>query len=507
MHRLLKRQLKKYLNKSSSRSQEERFQDFVDAVEEAYIHTDQEHRLMERANDLNTQELNTLNELLKTRNSEILKLATNDSLTGLPNRYLFTDRLKQSVSRANRHQRKFCVMFIDLDRFKIINDTLGHHVGDALLKGVATRLRNTVRKSDTVARLGGDEFTVLLDEVSHCEDAATVAEKLLAQLGNAFHIDGKELIVTASIGIAGFPDHGEDVATLLQNADAAMYNAKETGRNNYQCFHPDMTSKAMEAVAIESKLRCALERDEFELHYQPQVDLRSQTIVGVEALIRWQNPDLGFVSPATFIPLAEETGLILPIGEWVLKTACKQSILWQEAGLPKVQMAVNISGRQLVHKDFLHTVDAALSESGLDPKMLELELTESVIMGDSQVSLKVLTELQGRGIHLSIDDFGTGYSSLSRLKHFPIDRLKIDRSFVMNLPDDQDDAAIARAIIAMGHSLKLNILAEGVETREQLQFMRAEGCEEIQGYLFSKPLRVADLEKILRDPKFGKEFF
>ena len=491
MHRLLKRQLAKFLNHREGTSlplDEASFQRFLQAVEDAYIHNDQERLLLERSGELSLQELNAVTELLKARNAEVSKLATSDSLTGLPNRHVYNDRINHAIARALRHNRRFGIMFIDLDRFKIINDTLGHHVGDLLLKGVAERLLGSVRKSDTVARLGGDEFTILLEEIHGTADAEAVARKLLAALARPFCLERQDLSVTASIGISVFPKDGQDLVTLTKNADMAMYHAKESGKNNVQCFQPSMSYKAHEAMSYESKLRGALDRGEFSLAYQPQVNVASNRIVGLEALLRWKTPNLGQVPPAQFVPLAEETGLILPIGEWVLNTACQQNKLWQLAGLPPVRVAVNISGRQLEHAGFLQVLDRALASSGLDPQWLELELTESAIMGKARFSVGTLGAIQARGVHLSIDDFGTGYSSLAALKRFPIDKLKIDQSFIRDIADDPDDAAITRAIIAMGHSLKLQVIAEGVETEEQLKLLRAEGCEHVQGFLFSAPL-------------------
>jgi diguanylate cyclase (GGDEF)-like protein/PAS domain S-box-containing protein len=424
----------------------------------------------------------------KEREERVRHLAHHDFLTDLPNRMLLNDRIAQAISRAQRAGSQVAVMFLDLDRFKNVNDSLGHSVGDELLREVARRLRACVRASDTVSRLGGDEFVVLMPEVRDANDAAVAAQKVLEAVGRPYSIGGHELVSTPSVGVSVYPSDGNDVETLLRNADAAMYHAKELGRNNYQFFTQDMNARATERLSLERSLRRALERGELRLYYQPQYEVASGRIVGVEALIRWEHPELGLVPPARFMPFAEETGLILPIGEWVLQEACRTNRAWQAAGLRAVRVAVNISALQFRQANFLETVQRALADSGLDPRYLELEVTESVIMHDAERVTRSLSQLKSMGLELAIDDFGTGYSSLSYLKRFPLDRLKIDRSFVRDITEDRDDAAITAAIIALTRTLGVKSIAEGVETREQLEFLRAQGCDEVQGYLLSMPL-------------------
>ncbi|HQU15580.1 MAG: hypothetical protein B7Z66_00850 [Chromatiales bacterium 21-64-14] len=424
-------------------------------------------------------------------------LAYHDPLTDLPNRQRFADQLEQSTDLARRRGQPLALLFLDLDRFKLINDSLGHGAGDLLLQSVAQRLTACVRKGDIVGRLGGDEFTVIVEGVASAQEAALIAQKVLVVLAEPFMLDSREVFVTASIGIALYPFDGGDHGTLLKNADVAMYRAKDYGRNNYQFYTAEMSARAMERLELENDLRRALERNEFLLHYQPQVHLASGEIIGLEALIRWHHPDLGMVPPADFIQPAEETGLIVPIGEWVLFSACQQARAWQDAGHQRVRVAVNLSGRQLKQRDLVDTVRGVLSDTGLDPKWLELELTESSIMQNDKLTRSTLWELHDMGVRLSIDDFGTGYSSLSYLKRFPIDTLKIDRSFVRDITTDPDDAAIATAIIAMAHNLKLDVVAEGVETVEQRQFLQDRGCDAIQGYLVSRPVPAAMLDQML----------
>ncbi len=424
-------------------------------------------------------------------------LAHYDELTGLPNRVLFGENLSQILQEAARRRRLAAVMFMDLDRFKTINDTLGHEAGDELLKGVADRLRNCTRRGDAIARLGGDEFTLALADVAQPDDVALAAQKILDSFAHPFHIGGRDLFVTPSIGIALYPQDHRDVEGLLKNADVAMYRAKEQGRHNYQFYTQEMNAKAFERLTLEIHLRRALERQEFLLHYQPQVDLTKGTMVGVEALIRWQSPELGLVSPATFVPLAEETGLIVPIGEWVLRSACTQNKAWQEAGLPTLRISVNLSGRQFRDKNLVETVRQTLARTGLEPKYLELELTEGMLQ-NMDAAEAVLRELHALVVYLSVDDFGTGYSSLNYLKRFPIDNLKIDRSFVRDVTTDPDDAAITDAIISMAHTLGIRVVAEGVETREQLVFLHQHKCDLIQGYYFSKPLPAETFVELLR---------
>jgi diguanylate cyclase (GGDEF)-like protein/PAS domain S-box-containing protein len=437
----------------------------------------------------------------KEREERVRHLAHHDALTGLPNRVLLTDRIMQAISLAQRHETLVAVMFLDLDRFKNVNDSLGHSIGDKLLREVAARLKTAMRASDTVSRLGGDEFVILMPEVADQGAIAVAARKVLEAVGQPYSIDGHELMSTPSMGISVYPGDGPDVETLLRNADAAMYHAKESGRNNYQFFTQDMNARARERLTLERSLRRALERDELRLHYQPQYDLASGGMVGVEALIRWEHPEEGLVSPARFMPFAEETGLILPIGAWVLERACWQNREWQKSGLPPVRMSVNISALQFRQPGFAETVRHALTASGLDARFLELEVTESVIMHDAERVTAALAELKRVGLELAIDDFGTGYSSLSYLKRFPIDRLKIDQSFVRDIPSDGEDAAIISAIIGLTRNLGLRTIAEGVETTEQLAFLREQGCDEVQGYLLSRPLSSEACAQLLRERK------
>lgn len=427
-------------------------------------------------------------------------LAQHDDLTDLPNRILLNDRLTQAMALARRHRRKLAVLFLDGDRFKHINDTLGHAIGDRLLQSVAQRLLACVRSSDTVSRQGGDEFVILLSEVTHARDAAVSADKILQALSTPHRIDQHDVHLTVSIGIVTYPDDGTDAETLLKNADFAMYDAKNNGRNNYQFFKPDMNVRAMERQSLESGLRDAIERQEFVLHYQPRMNLETGAIIGVEALIRWRHPERGLVPPVQFIPIAEENGLIVPIGRWVLREACHQARAWQDAGLRPMRIAVNVSAVELRAKDFVAGVRDTLTESGLDPRYLELELTETFLMQDSKDSKStaaVLQALKGMGVQLALDDFGTGYSSLSYLKRFPIDTLKIDQSFVRDLTTDADDASIVTAVISMGKSLHMGVVAEGVETREQLAFLQEQSCPEGQGYYFSRPVAAEEFTLLL----------
>jgi diguanylate cyclase (GGDEF)-like protein/PAS domain S-box-containing protein len=425
-------------------------------------------------------------------------LAQHDGLTDLPNRILFNDRLTQAIALAQRHQQKLALLYLDVDRFKHINDSLGHTVGDHLLQSVAQRLVASVRNSDTVSRQGGDEFVILLSEVRHAQDAAVAAEKVRVALTAPHYIDQHDLHLTASIGIVIYPDDGMEGKTLLTNADFAMYHAKESGRNNYQFFRPDMNVSAIERQSLEEGLRHAVERKEFVLHYQPQMDLHTRAIIGVEALIRWHHPQRGLVGPAQFIPVAEECGFIVPFGRWVLREACRQGRAWQDAGLPPMRIAVNISAAELRAKDYVAGVRAILLETGLEPGYLELELTETFLMQDSTSTTDVLQALKGMGVHLALDDFGTGYSSLSYLRRFPIDTLKIDQSFVRDLTTDADDASIVSAVISMGKSLHKRVVAEGVETPEQLAFLQEQNCPEGQGYYLSQPLVAGQLTQLLR---------
>jgi len=424
----------------------------------------------------------------KETEERLLFLANYDSLTGLPNRALFRDRLRRAVARAQRTSTQIALFFIDLDRFKNINDSLGHHAGDQLLRGVSKRLKQFARKGDTIARLGGDEFTVILDGINGSEDAVIVAEKIIELMAPAFRLDGHELVVTPSIGITIFPDDAGDMRSLLKNADTAMYRAKEQGGNCFQFYTADMNDKAYEHLVLETSLRHALEREEFKLFFQPQIDLHTHNIIGIEALLRWDSPERGLLNPESFIAFTEETGLIEPIGQWVLKAACKEAVKWQNMGLPAFRVAVNLSLRQFVANDFVSQVECILNETGLQAECLELEITESFLAQNVDQTAEVLKDLHKLGIQLSIDDFGTGYSSLSYLKRFPLNTLKIDQSFVRDIMHDPDDATIAEAIISMGQSLNLNVIAEGVETEEQVCFLRSHGCDWIQGHLVSEPL-------------------
>ncbi len=433
----------------------------------------------------------------KASEARIEQLAYFDPLTALPNRTLLADRLSQFLEQGRRDQRQVAVLVLDLDRFKGINETLGHSLGDRFLKTVADRLTGSVRRSDTVARLGGDEFAIVLNALIQGEVVSRIAQKILTNLSAPFHLDGEEIFGTASIGIALFPQDGEEAGTLLKNAETALHAAKERGRDNYQFFSREMNKRAVERLVLETKLRRALEREELFLHYQPQVDALSGRIIGAEALLRWQQPDIGMVSPGRFIPLAEETGLIGPIGAWVLQEACSRNRQWQNQGLPPVRMAVNISGRQFARPNLAREVAEVLERTGLSPEYLELELTESILMENAENARQTLCALKELGVQLAIDDFGTGYSSLNYLKHFPIDRIKIDQSFVRDISADPDDAAIVEAVIAIARSLGKEVIAEGVETREQMDFLHARRCTEMQGYYFARPLPESDLARCL----------
>jgi diguanylate cyclase (GGDEF)-like protein len=435
----------------------------------------------------------------KTRADERIEyLASHDSLTSLPNREMFNGLLRRAIDAAERYQRQFAVLFIDLDRFKVINDSLGHDAGDTLLVEIGGRLRRALRSSDVVARLGGDEFVVILEETAERDEVERVAGELLSVLSQPLQLGGHECHTTASIGIAMYPSDGSDMQMLTKNADMAMYLAKEDGKNGFRFFTKEIKAQSIERLTLESALRRALERDQFSLHYQPKVDMATGQITGVEALLRWNHPELGLVSPAQFIPLAEETGLIVPIGRWVLTEACAQNMAWQRRGLRPVTMAVNLSPRQFADPHLLHDVDEALLASGMPAVLLQLEVTESMVMRNVSRAIKVLDAIQSRGIRLAIDDFGTGYSSMSLMKQFPIDTIKIDRSFVRDLPNDSEDQAIAQAIISMGKALGMTVIAEGVETVEQEIFLRNHACDEMQGFLFSKPLPPRQMADLLR---------
>jgi len=415
-----------------------------------------------------------------------------DKLTGLANRELFRDRLHQAMSRAERAGKLVALLFLDLDRFKSVNDTLGHLAGDELLVEVATRLKTCVRKSDTIARLGGDEFTVILEGIDAPVDAEIVCRKIIKSLEAPLLLHNHEIYVTTSIGVTFFPTDDIDLNGLLRNADAAMYRAKEEGRNKFHLFTADLSARAVKRLGIESALRHAVERQEFHLCYQPKISVHTGEILGAEALLRWENPQHGLVSPVDFIPVAEETGLIVPIGEWVLRRACADIRKWHAAGFDHVSVAVNLSARQFRHGELINTVRRALQDSGIAPHHLELEITESLLMDDTEASQIALNELKALGTSIYLDDFGTGYSSLAYLKKFPIDGLKIDRSFIRDLPGDPDDEAITQAILALSQALRLHVVAEGVENDAQLDFLRRQGCEVVQGFLFSRPLLFND---------------
>jgi len=424
--------------------------------------------------------------------------AQHDVLTSLPNRLLLNDRITQSIAVARRQKKHLAVIFLDLDRFKYINDSLGHAIGDELLQSISKRLLANVRGSDTVSRQGGDEFVILLAEIARPQDAAISAQKLLHSLSAPHLLGGQELHIDGSIGISVYPADGNDAEMLIKSADTAMYHAKECGRNNFQFFTADMNLKSVQRQSLEASLRFALEREEFLLDYQPKVNLETGEITGVEALIRWQQPDRGLVPPAQFVPVAEDCGLIIPIGRWVMREACRQARAWQVAGLPPMPIAVNVSAVEFRDKGFVEGVRKILSETGLPAQYLELELTEGVLMKDAESAASVLLELKAMGIHLAVDDFGTGYSSLSYLRKFPIDALKIDQSFIHQNSTTPDDSTIVSAVIAMGRSLKLRVVAEGVETLEQLMFLRALQCDEAQGFYFGRPVPAAQFAESLR---------
>jgi diguanylate cyclase (GGDEF)-like protein len=423
-------------------------------------------------------------------------LAQHDALTDLPNRILFNDRLAQAIVLAERQSKQLAVMFVDLDHFKKINDSLGHDVGDKLLQSVAARLIACVRRSDTVSRLGGDEFVVLLAQVEHAEDAAFSAQKILRALSAPHIIDGKSFDISASIGVSAYPIDGQDAEGLMNLADNAMYEAKEHGRNNFQFFRHEMHARLAERQSLEADLRCALGRNEFLLHYQPKLNLQTGEITGVEALIRWLHPQRGMIYPAQFVSIAEECGLIVPIGQWVLLEACKQAQAWRDSGLGVVSVSVNVSAAEFGAQDFLSGVRAVLIATGVKPQHLELELTESVLMRDAEGAVVTLAKLKAMGVQLAIDDFGTGYSSFSYLRRFPSDALKLHQSFVQEITADPADAAIVSAMINLGRSLKQRVIAEGVETRAQLKFLKLHGCGEGQGYYFSPPVVAEQVRKL-----------
>ena len=453
----------------------------------------------------------------KQAEDQIAFLENHDRLTLLPNRSLFNDRLEYALLLAKRQKHMLVIMVLGLDRFKRINDTLGHGIGDRLLQAVAQRILACVRDTDAVtrgqapqsenmlARLGGDIFTALFPGISQIDDAGKISRRILDALSQPFSVEGQEVFITASVGIGVYPDDGTDRETLLKNADAAMYHAKGAGGNSYQFYDKSINAAAFERLSLENSLRKALDHNEFMLFYQPQVDIHTGAITGAEALIRWRHPELGLVAPDKFIPLAEETGLIVPIGEWVLRTACVQNRAWQTAGYAPLRMAVNLSGRQFSQENLIESIEHILGSTGLDPRYLEIEITESVVMRNAKEAIATLNSLKAMGLHIAVDDFGTGYSSLNYLKRFPIDVLKIDRSFICDIPASTDDMAIASTIIAMARSLKLSTVAEGVETDQQLGFLRQHGCATAQGHLFSKPVPAEEFEMLLREQSAGRK--
>ena len=433
----------------------------------------------------------------KSTEDELSKLAHYDPLTGLSNRTHFVDRLKFTLDMAKRNHHQSALMLLDVDRFKLVNDTLGHQLGDELLIQVARRLKQCVREVDTVSRLGGDEFTVILGTIQSSENAACVANKILGALSAPFMLSEREVFVSVSVGITVFPIDGESVHLLIKNADTAMYHAKESGRNNYQYFSDTMNKKMLDELEMETNLRQAFKNDEFSLNYQPQFALKTKKLIGAEVLVRWNHPTLGWISPAIFIPYAEKSNLIIALGEWVLRTACMQAVSWQKMGLKIQPMSVNLSGMQLKQPDLLYKVANILEETHFPAELLELELTEGVLMANVEETITTLNKLKDMGIRLSIDDFGTGYSSLSYLKRFPIDTLKIDQSFIKEITTNSDDSAIASTIIAMAHNLRLNVIAEGVETIEQANILLDKECDDVQGYFFSRPLCESDFCQLL----------
>jgi diguanylate cyclase (GGDEF)-like protein len=461
---------------------------------EAAVKRALKHSALLRENRIDKEQIESL---LRQRTAEVDRLAYYDTLTDLPNRTLFEDRLVQALAVGQRANQTLAILFVSLDQMKKVNDTLGHPVGDRLLKEVAFRLKLCITESDTVARFGGKEFAILLTSTTKTRDVLEIIDAIREGLKPSFDLDGQELFGTASIGVSVFPLDGEDSQSLLKNAGAALYRAKNAGGDNYQFYTADMHAIASKRLALETSLRQAIDNAELLLHYQPRVVVDSLQISAIEALVRWQHPLLGLVSPADFIPLAEETGLILPIGEWVMREACRQNKSWQEQGFAPMRVSVNISALQLQRQDLAEIVDRILEETQLAPEFLELELTESSIMSNAEGAIDVLTRLQTMGVMISIDDFGTGFSSLSYLKRLPIDALKIDQSFVREVTTDQDDAALVMAIITLAHNLRLQVVAEGVETEEQWRFLHLLKCDEIQGFVFSKPLPPDALERLL----------
>lgn len=433
-------------------------------------------------------------------------MAYYDSLTGLPNRTLFIDRLTLALAQAQRKNQKVAIFFLDLDNFKTVNDSLGHSFGDELLKKAGDVLKSCIRKADTIARLGGDEFILMQPQISDVNETFQVAERVLNALQQPWVLNGRDFYITTSIGITLFPDDGQDVQTLLKNADTAMYKAKEGGKNNYRMFTHSMNLQILERMELQSYLRNAMKYDELIIYYQPLVDIRTGKVSGVEALLRWKHPNMGLLLPGRFIPLAEESGVIVPIGEWVLRKACEQNSAWKKAGYGDLILSVNLSARQFQQKNIVEMIQNVLNETGMKPECLELEITESTAVKDLDLTIGVLHKLKEMGTRVSLDDFGTGYSSLNYLKQLPINILKIDKSFVRDLPGDSKEAVIARALITLAHSLSLTVNAEGVETIEQLNFLKNEGCDMSQGYLFSEPLPPSEVENILKQGRIAFDF-
>jgi diguanylate cyclase (GGDEF)-like protein len=445
------------------------------------------------------ESLRASNEELRTALGAVRQMATHDHLTGLPNRVLFNEELQRALARAERAGRPVALFFMDLDRFKNINDTLGHQFGDRVLQEAAKRLARGVREGDIIARLGGDEFVLLVEELGDPAALTEIAKKLLASMADLGAIDGQELSVSVSIGICIYPNDGRDAKTLLAGADIAMYRAKERGRNGFCFYSAELQSHTPEKLALEAGLRHGLERGEFRVYYQPKIDMASGEITGVEALLRWQHPDKGLLLPEKFIRLAEETGTIIPIGYWTLREVCTRVRSWMDAGLPRMPMAVNLSASQFRHEGLIPQLTEILESTGVEPSILELEITESMVMHDPDQAVELMRTLRAMGVRLTIDDFGTGYSSLGYLKHFPINSLKVDRSFVRDLPHSPDDIAITRAVIAMAHSLQMNVIAEGVELKEQFDALRKEGCDEFQGFLCRPPLSEDELVRFIKE--------
>ncbi|QSA96475.1 bifunctional diguanylate cyclase/phosphodiesterase [Methylococcus sp. EFPC2] len=464
------------------------------------------HGFNDMLKQIQDREQSLRRELSERRRAEqkLDRLAHFDTVTGLRNRHSFNARLNFALEKASAYGERTGVMFIDLDNFKIINDTLGHHIGDLLLAGVGKRLFAVLRSRDLIFRIGGDEFALLLESVGDRLSAEHVAEKIIDALSRPFSLEEHEIFVSASIGIGFCPDDAQDSSSLLRCADTAMYYAKERGKNTYQFFLPEMNGKALNRLNLENGIRRALEKNEFVLTYQPQFNLRENRIVGVEALVRWKHPELGIINPAEFIPIAEDSGLIIPLGEWILRTACNQAAFWQKQSPRPPVISVNVSGRQFKDDNLVPNVTQIILETGISPRHLELELTESTLMEGSRETLLKLSQIRALGIRLSIDDFGTGYSSMSYLKRFPITQLKIDRSFVDGIPDNKENAAIVRAIIALGRSLDIDLIAEGVETGEQAEFLEREHCPHIQGYYYSRPLSERDMTLLLMKEALGE---